>query len=474
MTSFIHDDFLLDNKFARTLYHEYAAPMPIIDYHCHLPPAEIARDHRYADLAELWLGGDHYKWRAMRSNGVDERFCTGHAAPREKFDQWAACVPRLLRNPLYHWTHLELQRYFDKDCLLSPATADEVWNDCNQQIQSDDFSARQLMLRSNVKVVCTTDDPIDSLEYHQAIQADDHFDISVLPTWRPDKAMAIEDLETWNAYIDRLAEVSGVTIGDGFADLMVALQKRHDFFHEQGCRLSDHGLEAVYAADYTQSDIDAIFKKARAGQTVNAQELDQFRSAMLYEFGIMDHSRAWVQQYHIGAMRNNNKRLFEKLGPDSGFDSIGDYQIGPGLSGLLSRLDEKAQLSKTILYNLNPRDNELFATMIGNFQDGTSPGKIQYGSGWWFLDQKDGMQRQLEALSQLGLLSRFVGMLTDSRSFLSYIRHEYFRRILCNILGQDIEHGLIPQDMELVGSMVRDVAYNNAAEYFDFGLERID
>ena len=472
MSAFIHDNFVLDNKFAQELYHDFAADMPIIDYHCHLPPAEIAQDHRYADMAELWLGGDHYKWRAMRTNGVAERYCTGDASPREKFDKWAETVPQLLRNPLYHWTHLELKRYFNTDTLLSPSTADELWASCNEQVQSADFSARQLMVRSKVHIVCTTDDPIDSLAYHQQIK-NDGFAVKVLPTWRPDKAMAIENLEIYNAYIDRLSEVSGIDIGDSFDQLMTALQKRHDFFHEQGCRLSDHGLETMYAESYTTAEIESIFKRVRAGEQVSQHENLQFKSALLYEFGIMDHAKSWVQQFHIGAMRNNNARLFRDLGPDTGFDSIGDYSIGTAMSRFLSSLDDKAQLAKTILYNLNPRDNELYATMIGNFQDGTCPGKIQYGSGWWFLDQKDGMERQIEALSQLGLLSRFVGMLTDSRSFLSYTRHEYFRRILCNIIGNDIEKGLIPNDIALVGSMVKDICYNNAARYFDFGLEPI-
>ncbi len=473
MSAFIHDNFHLDNKFAQELYHGFAADMPIIDYHCHLPPAEIAKDHRYADLAELWLGGDHYKWRAMRTNGIDERYCTGDAAPREKFDQWAQTVPSLLRNPLYHWTHLELKRYFGMDCLLGPDTADAVWDGCNAQIKSDGFSARQLMVQSKVHIVCTTDDPIDSLEYHQAIAADTSFTVKVLPTWRPDKAMAVEQVDVYNAYIDRLAEVSGVEISDNYELLMSALQKRHDFFHEQGCRLSDHGLETLYADDYTEAELKAVFKQVRSGTALNEKQIVQFKSALLHEFGLMDHARSWVQQFHIGAMRNNNQRLFQALGPDTGFDSIGDYEIGRPLSKFLSNLDADARLAKTILYNLNPRDNELYATMIGNFQDGTFPGKIQYGSGWWFLDQKDGMERQMNALSQLGLLSRFVGMLTDSRSFLSYTRHEYFRRILCNMLGNEMERGLIPQDMSLVGQMVKDISYNNAARYFDFGLEPI-
>ncbi|NRA38661.1 MAG: glucuronate isomerase [Planctomycetes bacterium] len=474
MAVFIHDDFLLETDSARELYHNFAKDMPIIDYHCHLSPEEIANNKTYNDISDIWLGGDHYKWRAMRTNGVDEKYCTGDASAREKFDQWAATVPKLLRNPLYHWTHLELSRYFNvTDKLLSPDTADEIWETCNQQVQSAECSSRRLMERSNVRVVCTTDDPIDSLEHHQAIAADDSFTIQVRPTWRPDKVMLTADVAAYNAYVDQLSEVSRVDIGDNYQALLSALRKRHDYFHEHGCRLSDHGLETAYACEYSDIDIQEIFANIRAGNSLDNAQQEKFISALMFECGVMDFEKSWVQQFHLGAMRNNNARLYRDLGPDTGFDSIGDYDMGTSLSGFLSRLDNNAQLSKTILYNLNPRDNEMFATMIGNFQDGSAPGKMQFGSGWWFLDQKDGMERQIESLSQLGLLSRFVGMLTDSRSFLSYTRHEYFRRILCNILGNDIEKGLIPNDMPLVGAMVKDIAYNNAAEYFDFNLETI-
>jgi len=469
--AFIHDDFLLQTPAARRLYHEHAEALPILDYHCHLPPADIASNRRYGDLAELWLGGDHYKWRAMRTNGVDERYCTGDAAPREKFQKWAETVPALLRNPLYHWTHLELARYFGiTDRLLSPDTAESIWQEANAQLQGADFTSRGLMVRSRVKLVCTTDDPTDSLEHHRAIAADRSFPVQVLPTWRPDRAMAVENLEAFNAWVDKLAAAANTEIRH-WSSFMEALQARHAVFHEAGCRLSDHGLETIYAEPYREAEVEAIFARARGGRTpLAAGDVLKFKSAMLYEFGIMDHARNWTQQFHVGALRNNNARLLRQLGPDTGFDSIGDFEVGRPLSRLLDRLDETNQLARTILYNLNPRDNALMATMIGNFQDGSVPGKIQWGSGWWFLDQKDGMEQQLETLSQLGLLSRFVGMLTDSRSFLSYTRHEYFRRILCNLLGRDLEDGLIPPDFALVGGMVRDISYGNAARYFGFNV----
>lgn len=471
--AFIHDDFLLRTKAARRLYHDYAEAMPIIDYHCHLPPAQIAADKRYQDLAEIWLGGDHYKWRAMRSDGVSERFCTGEAPAREKFQKWAETVPHLLRNPLYHWTHLELARYFGiADRLLGPDTAESIWQDCNARLRNPAFSARGLMRQSNVVLVCTTDDPVDSLDAHRAIAGDTTFATKVYPTWRPDKGMAVEDPDAFNGWLDRLAQAAGMEIKT-FDDYLIALDRRHEAFHQAGCRLSDHGLETVYAADYTPAQARAAFDRLVRRQPLDAAETLTFKSAMLYEFGIMDWRRGWTQQFHLGAMRNNNSRLFKALGPDTGFDSIGDYEIGRPLSRLLDRLDREDRLARTILYNLNPRDNELLATMLGNFQDGSIPGKMQWGSGWWFLDQMDGMRRHLEALSQLGLLSRFVGMLTDSRSFLSYTRHEYFRRILCDLLGNDIEQGLIPGDYALVGGMVKDICYRNAAAYFGFDVPRV-
>ena len=467
---FIGENFLLENDQAVQLYHGYARDLPIIDYHCHLPPEQIARDKRWQNVTQIWLYGDHYKWRAMRSNGVDERYCTGDASDWEKFEKFAVTAPYLLRNPLYHWSHMELKRYFGiSDRLLSPATARSIWDDCNERINNSDFSCRSLIKQSNVLLLCTTDDPIDSLEHHKAISADTDFDVQVLPAWRPDKGMAVESQAHFNAWVDALAKAADVDICD-FDSYITALRKRHNFFHEMGCRLSDHGIETAYAEDYTAKEIAQIFDKIRGKSELNAEQRLKFKSTMLYEFGLMDHEKNWTQQFHFGGLRDNNRRLFERLGPDVGFDSIGDFEIARPLSKLLGRLDKTSQLAKTILYNANPRDNEVLATMLGNFQDGSVPGKLQFGSGWWSLDQKDGMERQMEALSQMGLLRRFVGMLTDSRSFLSYTRHEYFRRVLCNLLGEDMAKGLLPNDLELVGSMVKDICYNNAAEYFGFDL----
>lgn len=465
--NFIHDDFLLENSAACRLYHDHAENQPIIDYHCHLNPAEVAEDKTWENITQVWLYGDHYKWRAMRSNGVGEEFATGDRSDREKFQKFAETMPYLLRNPMYHWSHLELTRYFGVgDVLLSGETAEEVWNRTGE-VLSGGLSARKLMLDSKVRLVCTTDDPIDSLAHHKALAAEG-FACKVLPTWRPDKSLAI-DKEGWNGYMDLLAQAAGKEILS-YADLVEALRLRHQFFHDAGCRLSDHGLDTVYASDCPESEAAAIFARARKGEAVSAAEADRFRSVLMLEFGRMDAEKGWTKQIHVGALRNNNSRLFASLGPDTGFDSIDDQNYARPLSRYLDGLDREGMLPKTILYNLNPRDNEVMATMLGNFQDGSSAGKIQMGSGWWFLDQKDGMERQMEALSQLGLLRRFVGMLTDSRSFLSYTRHEYFRRILCNILGKDMEKGLIPRDFALVGAMVEDICYNNAAEYFGFDL----
>jgi len=466
MKPFMEKDFLLQSDVAKELYHNHAAQMPIFDYHCHINPQDIAEDRQFSNLTEIWLAGDHYKWRAMRSNGIDERFCTGSAGDREKFDAWAKTVPYTLRNPLYHWTHLELKRFFGVEKLLSPSTADEIWEACNAKLQTPEYSCRGIIKMANVHTICTTDDPIDSLEYHQAIKADD-FETQVLPAWRPDKAMAVENTVAYNQYIDKLEEAADLNI-TSFTQLMDALDSRHEFFHENGCRLSDHGLETVLAVNYTEKEIEQIFSKIRKGNKLDNDEIQKFQSAMLYEFGLMDHSRGWTQQFHIGALRNNSTRQFKKLGADTGFDSIADRKIARPLSKLLNRLDLENKLSKTILYNLNPRDNYMIGTMIGNFQDGSVPGKIQFGSGWWFLDQKEGMIMQMNALSNLGLLSRFVGMLTDSRSFLSYTRHEYFRRTLCDLLGSDVENGEIPYDMELLGGMVENICFNNAKEYFKF------
>ena len=466
MKPFLDDNFILQTETAEYLYHNHAAKMPIIDYHCHLIPQQIAENKKFDNIAQPWLYGDHYKWRGMRTNGVDERLCTGDASDYEKFEKWAETVPHTLRNPLYHWTHMELKAYFGINEVFNPSSAKKVWNIANEKLATDSYRPQGLLKMMNVEVICTTDDPVDSLEYHKQI-ASSSCKTKVLPTWRPDKAMAVENANEYNKYIDALAKISDIKINSQ-PDLIKALLLRHDFFAEMGCRLSDHGIEEFYAEDYEQAEIEAIFNKIRGGKELSANEILKFKSAMLYEFAILDHEKGWTQQFHIGALRNNNTRLFNKLGADTGFDSIGDWNIAKSMSKFLDRLDKSNQLAKTILYNLNPKDNEVMATMIGNFQDGSIAGKIQYGSGWWFLDQKDGMEKQINSLSTLGLLSRFVGMLTDSRSLLSFPRHEYFRRILCNILGNDVENGLIPNDRELLGKMVEDICYNNAKEYFNF------
>jgi glucuronate isomerase len=466
MKKFMDENFLLQTKTAQELYHNHAAKMPIFDYHCHISPQEIADDKQFKNMTQIWLYGDHYKWRGLRTNGINEKYITGNASDWEKFEKWAETVPFTIRNPLYHWTHLELKRFFGIDKLLSPVTANEIWEECNAKLQTPEYSVRSIIRKANVHTICTTDDPVDSLEFHREIKADG-FEVAVLPAWRPDKAMAVENTKSYNVYIDKLEEVAGENI-HSFNDLMDALDSRHLFFHQNGCRLSDHGLETIIAEDYSEKEIKAIFVKIRGGADLNNDENLKFKSCMLYEFGIMDHSRGWAQQFHLGPLRNNNTRMYNKIGPDTGFDSIGDFEMARPLSKLLNRLDMENKLSKTILYNINPRDNELIATMLGNFQDGSVPGKMQFGSGWWFLDQKDGMEKQINALSNLGLLSRFVGMLTDSRSFLSYTRHEYFRRTLCNLLGNDVENGEIPNDMELLGQMVENICFNNAKAYFTF------
>ncbi len=464
---FNDENFLLQSSAAERLYHDHAAKMPIIDYHCHLNPEYVASDHRFRSLAEIWLDGDHYKWRAMRTNGVAERYCTGDASDWEKFEKWAETVPYTMRNPLYHWTHLELKTAFGVDKLLNPSSAREIYDHCSALLQQPEYSARGLMRRYNVEIVCTTDDPIDSLEHHIKCR-EDGFECKVLPTWRPDKAMAVESPSAFKAYIDRLAEVSGVEIRS-FQTLLDALQARHRFFDSVGCRLSDHGIEEFYAEDYTTSEIETIFAKVYGGEELSDIEIRKYKSAMLVEFGVMDYESGWTQQFHFGPIRNNNSRMMAAVGVDTGFDSMGDLNQAKSMAKYLDRLDVQGKLTKTILYNINPRDNEMVATMIGNFQDGVTPGKIQFGSGWWFLDQKDGMERQMNTLSLLGLLSRFVGMLTDSRSFLSYPRHEYFRRTLCNLIGNDIEQGLLPaSEMEFLGQMVENISYNNAKAYFNF------
>jgi glucuronate isomerase len=468
--TFIDDDFLLDTEQSRRLYHEYAADMPIIDYHCHLPPAELGENRQFRNLTEIWLAGDHYKWRAMRANGVSEKYCTGDASDWEKFQKWCETVPYTLRNPLYHWTHLELRKPFGiTDRLLNGSNAKQTWDECNELLARPEFSARGLVEQANVKLVCTTDDPVDDLHHHRTLAVDASFQPAILPTWRPDNAMAVESAEQYNAYLNKLEKAADITIGN-FADLIDALRQRHDFFHANGCRLSDHGLETVYAEDYTAEDIDSIFTKVRGGSELGADEVRKFQSAMLIEFALLDHEKGWVQQFHIGAIRNNNPRLFREAGPNAGFDSIADHNYAAPLAKFLGKLDDQNRLAKTILYNLNPRDNEMIATMVGNYQDGSTPGKMQFGSGWWFMDQMDGMTRQIEALSQMGLLSRFVGMLTDSRSFLSYSRHEYFRRLLCRILGRDMVNGFVPNDVAMVGQLVQDVSFRNAKSYFPFDV----
>ena len=470
MKPFLNEEFLLQTETASKLYHEYAEKMPIYDYHCHLPVEEIAANKTFENLTRIWLNGDHYKWRAMRACGVAEKSITGNAGDREKFDAWAATVPKTLGNPLYHWTHLELKRYFGiSDKLLNPDTAGDIYRTCSEKLQSEDFSTRSILRRMNVKVVCTTDDPVDELTHHQLIREDKSFPVVVLPTFRPDRAMAVESPELFNDWVDRLEAAADVSIGD-YPSLLDALQRRHDFFHSVGCRLSDHGLEEPYAHETTDAEIRRIFSAVRGGNVLRDSQVLRFKSAILEDLAVMDAEKGWTQQFHFGALRNTNTRAFRSMGPDTGYDTIGDFEIARPLARLLDRLAQKEKLAKTILYILNPRDNDLIAAMIGNFQDGLTPGKIQFGSGWWFNDQKDGMEKQLTALSNLGLLSQFVGMLTDSRSFLSYPRHEYFRRVLCNLLGDDMEKGLLPGDLDLIGSMVQDICWNNAVNYFGINL----
>ena len=466
MKPFLSADFLLKTATARTLYHEYAKPMPIIDYHNHLLPDQIAGDKQFENITQIWLSGDHYKWRAMRANGVSERYITGDASDWEKFEKWAETVPYTLRNPLYHWTHLELQRYFGITELLNKDSARRIYDECSAKLQTPEYSVQSLLKMMRVETLCTTDDPADSLEHHQALAASG-FGVHVLPTFRADKAMAVDDVTSYNAYLDELGAAAAVGIST-FADLEMALRRRHDFFASVGCRLSDHGLEHIYAAEYTPAEVAASFRKIWGGSALTPAENHQFKAAMLVLLAEMDWEKGWTQQYHLGALRNNNSRMLRELGPDTGWDSIGDFPQGRALSAFLDRLDRQNKLAKTIIYNLNPADNDLIATMIGNFNDGSVAGKMQFGSGWWFLDQKDGMEKQLNALSNMGLLPRFVGMLTDSRSFLSYPRHEYFRRVLCNLLGNDVENGELPADMELLGRTVQNICYGNAKEYFGF------
>ena len=464
----MHDDFLLESPQAKELYHRYASSLPIIDYHCHLPPRDIAEDRNFANLTQIWLAGDHYKWRAMRTCGVPERLITGDATDLEKFLAWADTVPRLLRNPLYHWTHLELKRPFGiADRLLDSTTARGIWEECNAKLAAPEFSARGILRQMNVEVVCTTDDPVDPLEFHRRLQADPACPVAIYPAFRPDRALAVDDPQTFQRYMQRLGVSASVEIRD-FSSLLQALRARHGYFHEHGCRLSDHGLETIYAEEYVERDVARTLEKLLKGESPALTDRLKLKSALLYELAVMDWEQGWTQQFHLGAARNINSRMMHALGPDTGYDAIGDFEIGRPLARFLDRLESNQQLAKTILYNLNPRDNEMIASVIGSFQDGSVPGKIQFGSAWWFLDQLDGMEKQLMALSTIGVLSQFVGMLTDSRSFLSYPRHEYFRRLLCRILGREMQSGLLPDDIASVGAMVRDISYFNAQRYFAF------
>ncbi|MCX8711265.1 glucuronate isomerase [Gilliamella sp. B3464] len=468
--SFLTENFLLDTEFSRQLYHDYAADQPIFDYHCHLPPEQIAKDYQFKNLYDIWLKGDHYKWRAMRTNGVAEQFCTGSdVSDFEKFKAWAETVPHTIGNPLYHWTHLELRRPFGIDnILLSPSTAETIWNKCNVMLETKAFSARSIMKKMNVKMVGTTDDPIDDLIHHKTIAQDSSFDIKVLPSWRPDKAFNI-DSEFFVAYIEKLSAVADVAITN-FQQLCQALSKRMDYFAAHGCKVSDHALDVVVYEEASEKELDAILAKRLTGAMLSAKETAQFKTAVIIFLGSEYNKREWVQQYHIGALRNNNSKMFKLMGPDVGFDSINDSPIAQPLSRLLDAQAKQNALPKTILYCLNPSDNEIVGTMIGNFQGEGVRGKMQFGSGWWFNDQKDGMIRQMTQLAQLGLLSRFVGMLTDSRSFLSYTRHEYFRRILCRMVGRWVEDGEAPRDIELLGQMVKNISFDNAKNYFGIEL----
>ena len=466
MKKFLDDNFLLTNPTAERLYHDYARDMPIIDYHNHLPPDEISADINFENLTKAWLNGDHYKWRALRANGVGEEYITGDKSDWEKFEAWAATVPYTLRNPLYHWTHLELKRYFNIDVILNRDSARHVYDETSAMLQEKSFSVRSLLEKMKVELLCTTDDPVDSLEYHQQIRKDG-WKVRVLPAFRPDKSMNVDDAVAFNNYLGLLEKSADVSVTT-FSDYLKALKKRHDFFAENGCRVSDHGLEQVYAEEYSQAEINDIFDHIRSGHQLTISDNRKFKSAMLVQFAEWDYEKGFVQQYHLGALRNNNSRMLKTLGPDTGWDSIGDFPQASSLSRFLNRLDAENKLTKTILYNLNPADNEVFATMIGNYNDGTAAGKIQWGSSWWFMDQKDGMTRQLNTLSNMGLLSRFIGMLTDSRSFLSFPRHEYFRRLLCNLFGEEVENGELPADIEWIGKVIRDICYYNAKQFFNW------
>jgi glucuronate isomerase len=462
---FITDDFLLHSEAAKTLYHHHAKMQPIFDYHCHLSPKDIAEDRQFDNLTQIWIEGDHYKYRAMRANGVDEKFITGEASPYDKFQKWAETVPYTLRNPLYHWTHLELKNYFGITTLLDANSAEVIYNEASALLQKPEYSVRNILRKMNVKVVGTTDDPTDDLQFHKKIK-DDDFEIKVLPTFRPDKATEIEKGQAFVDWIKKLEQSVGFSITD-FSKLIKALNNRHDFFHEMGCRVSDHGHNTFYSENYTAAEVDLIFQTAINDKSLSDLEINKYKSAVLFELASMNKAKSWVQQFHVGAIRNNNDKMLQELGTDQGFDSLGDLNMADSMSNFFGRLSQCDGLTKTIVYNLNPRDSEMFAAMAANFNDGKVAGKMQYGAAWWFLDQKDGMEKQLNVLSNFGLLSRFVGMVTDSRSFLSFPRHEYFRRILCNVLGDEIQKGELPNNMQLIGAMVESICYNNAVSYFE-------
>ena len=462
---FITDDFMLYNEISKKLYHEHAKNQAIFDYHCHLSPKDIAEDRMFENLSQIWLEGDHYKYRAMRANGIDEKYITGEASDLDKFKKWAETVPYTLRNPLYHWTHMELKNYFGINRILNPDSAESIYKECSEMLQKPEYSVRNLLRKMNVHLVGTTDDPTDDLKYHQQLR-EEKFDIKVVPSFRPDKATEIEKGIAFISWVEQLEKSVGYAIKD-YAGFINAVQERHDYFHEMGCRVSDHGHANFYAEAYTQEEIFAIFEKGLNGIPLTSAEVLQYKSALLFELSLMNHKKNWTQQFHIGAIRNNNSKMMKEIGVDQGFDSIGDLNIATSMSLFFDRLNSANGLAKTIVYNLNPRDNELFASMVANFNEGPIAGKMQYGAAWWFLDQKDGMEKQLDVLSNFGLLSRFVGMVTDSRSFLSFPRHEYFRRLLCNILGEEVLKGELPNDMTLIGNMVEAICFENAKNYFN-------
>jgi glucuronate isomerase len=468
MRAFLDEDFLLHTASSRRLFHEFAESLPIIDYHCHLPVAEIAQNTRFDNLTRIWLLGDHYKWRAMRTNGVPERYCTGDADDWEKFQQWAATVPYTIRNPLYHWTHLELRRYFDCQPILSPESARGIYEECSAKLRTEGYSVRNLLRLMKVKLLCTTDDPADNLEHHRQLLTEG-FEIPVLPAFRPDQALKVDNPEIFNRYLGRLESVSSHSIAS-FVDFLGVLRQRHDYFGSLGCCVSDHGLEQIPEETCTENELGRIFNRIRKGNTLAEEEVRKFQAGMLFNLAEWDAEKGWVQQYHLGAMRNNNQRMALEAGADSGWDSIGDFTQGKSLARFLNRLDQDRKLAKTILYNVNPADNEVMATMTGNFNDGSGVGRIQWGAAWWFMDQKEGMIRHLNTLSSMGLLSRFVGMITDSRSFLSYPRHEYFRRLLCDLLGTELEAGEIPSDWPWLRQVIEGICYENARNFFPWRI----